>query len=149
MPYVNPTPTVPQMLFLNVYFLDYNWISVFSFLFPLSKSSLLYISSHSVSNSWPLSSDCYCMHTCVCIWIYIPNYNLWSPYSITCMHCFQGWWFDWTVWCSALPWGGPPLCFHLYSVACSSLCRVETSLSFPHPVWHVRWRLAHVCAKNA
>ena len=27
--------------------------------------------------------------------------------------------------------------FHVYSVVCSSLCRVEASCAFLHPVWHV------------
>lgn len=74
---------------------------------------------HSPSNSWPFFY-CYCIH--ICTYIYIPKYNLFSLYNITCMYvCFQG-----------CPFGiGQPIGMSFpffFSQLCSATCRQLSSL---------------------
>lgn len=34
-------------------------------------------------------TSCYCIHSYICIFLYIPKYNLFSPYNVTCMRVFR------------------------------------------------------------
>lgn len=72
------------ILFLRMYF---NYITLFPFLCPnLSAYSSLLAFYYMAS----LFINCYCMNTCICIFICIPKYKLLSPYNVTCMYFFSG-----------------------------------------------------------
>lgn len=87
--------------------------------------------------------NCYGMHICLCICIYITKYNLESTYNTTvCMFSWLTVW-QWANNWYALPREGHLSHFQLYSVAYSSFCGVEDLCSFPFVVWHSYW--CHLC----
>lgn len=106
--------------------------------------SYLQILSYTPSNSWPLFHQWLLygyMYLCVyiCTHIYIPKYNLLCPFKVTSVYAFRtGHLTMNNYWC-ALPWGGPSLPLPALLSCCSSLCSLEASWAFPHPVWHVCW----------
>lgn len=81
-------------------------------------------------------ASCICSYCIlyVCMYLYTHRCShtqsqiyLWSLYSVTCIHSFSklALWYWPTNWC-ALLWSSLPSCSQLRSVACGSLCRVET-----------------------
>lgn len=65
--------------------------SPFSFLPPSSPSYVSLPTLFPIPGLFPVIVIA-CIH--VSVYEHIPSYNPWSPYSIPCMHCSQGWWFD-------------------------------------------------------
>lgn len=83
--------------------------------------------------------NCYCMDICICAYLYIPKYNLFSPYNVTCMYIFRSDYLTLNkqLVCSAMGYVmSPTLSFLSLSVI---LCKVETLWSFLCPFWHGHW----------
>lgn len=79
----------------------------------------------------------------VCVYMYIhmyiPKYNLLCPFKVTSVYAFRtGHLALNNYWC-ALPRGGPSRPLPALLSCCSSLCSLEASWAFPHPVWHDCW----------
>lgn len=112
-----------SLIFLNIWY--YNINKVF-FLFPFSNPPFPH--PHSPSNLKPQYSLLLHAHVCVCVYacIYIsPDWSiimlpLYMFSELTVRHCTNSWW--------DLPWGAM---LPGSSVNHSSLCRIETSKTFP------------------
>lgn len=77
---------------------------------------------------------------------YVPKYNLLGLYDVTCMYVLRAdhLALDNQLTCSSL--GKLFLPSQHFSVACSSLCKAETSWAFPHLLWRVHPWSAHTWA---
>ena len=72
-----------------VYFWVCTEIAVF-LLFLFTLQNLPHILPSSPSNSWPFFfNNFYCMHICICMCIYVPEYNLFNLSSAICMYIFS------------------------------------------------------------
>lgn len=66
----------------NLFLLYFNYILSFPFLPP---NTPVYCSLVSFKLMTSFSINCYFMHISICVYIYIPKYNLYNVYDIICM----------------------------------------------------------------
>ena len=112
------------------------WFHHFSLPFLPCKSCHKPLSPWSLLNSWPPFSLIVVIwvFVCVCVCIYIPKYNLFSLYNVTCMYVFRA---DLTGIGKPIsvlfPGKGYFSCSQNSLVACSSIFRAEASWAFCNP----------------